>query len=125
MGESSLLLWLMVIAQGMVGYGLTSVMGAIPAEKFGSCNFGVIFGTVITAAIAGGAVGPWLAGISHDLTGSYRFAFLISIFCSGFSAAAIWQGRPLKPQKRDDTGDDSSRARGVARNAIIDRRRLQ
>jgi MFS family permease len=86
-------LWLMVIAQGTIGYGLTSVMGAIPAERFGGRNFGSIFGTAIMAAIAGGAAGPWVAGVAHDLTGSYGIAFWVAIACSVFSAIAIWRGR--------------------------------
>src|SRR5262249_23693157 len=73
------LLWLMVIAQGTIGYGLTSVMGAIPAERFGSRNFGSIFGTAMTAAIAGGALGPWIAGVSHAITGTYAFSLSLSI----------------------------------------------
>jgi sugar phosphate permease len=89
---AALLLWLMVIAQGTFGYGLTSVMGAIPAERFGGRHFGSIFGTAITAAIVGGAAGPWLAGVSHDLTGSYAFALSLSIASSAFSAIAIWRG---------------------------------
>jgi MFS family permease len=88
------LLWLMVIAQGTVGYGLTSVMGAIPAERFGGQHFGSIFGTAMVAAISGGAAGPWLAGASHDLTGSYALAFSLSGACSAFSAFAIWRGVP-------------------------------
>ena len=90
---SPALLWLMVIAQGTIGYGLTSVMGAIPAETFGTRNFGSIFGTAMTAAIAGGAAGPWLGGVAHDLTGSYAVAFWASIACSAFSAVAIWKSR--------------------------------
>jgi MFS family permease len=94
---SPLLLWLMVIAQGTIGYGLTSVMGAIPAERFGTRNFGSIFGTAMTAAIAGGAAGPWLGGVAHDLTGSYAVAFWASAGCSAFSAVAIWKSR--SPQR--------------------------
>jgi MFS family permease len=90
--RTPLLLWLMMIAQGTIGYGLTSVIGAIPADRFGGPNFGRIFGAAITAAIVGGAAGPWVAGVSHDFTGSYRFAFLLSIACSAFSALAIWAG---------------------------------
>ena len=42
-------------------------------------------------------VGPTLVvtgtgGTTHDFTGSYRFAFLLSIACSAFSALAIWAG---------------------------------
>jgi MFS family permease len=88
------LLWLMVVAQGTLGYSLTSVMGAIPAESFGGRHYGSIFGSVMLAAILGGAAGPWLAGVSHDLTGSYAPAFSLSIGCSAVSALAIWRGVP-------------------------------
>jgi MFS family permease len=88
------LLWLMVIAQGTLGYSLTSVMGAIPVESFAGRNSGSIFGTVMLAAILGGAGGPWLAGLTHDLTGSYCTAFWISIALSTISAVAIWRGMP-------------------------------
>ena len=37
----------MVLAQGMLGYGLTSVVGAIPAEIFQGRHYGTIFGTLI------------------------------------------------------------------------------
>ena len=86
------LLWLMVVTQGALGYGLTSVMGAIPAESFGGRHYGSIFGTVMLAAILGGAAGPWVAGAAHDLTGSYAPAFWLSIGCSAVSAVAIWRG---------------------------------
>ena len=69
-------------------------MGAIPAESFGGRHYGSIFGSVMLAAILGGAAGPWIAGVSHDLTGSYSPAFWLSIGCSGFSAVAIWRGEP-------------------------------
>ncbi|MGH7559858.1 MAG: hypothetical protein ACRENB_02435 [Gemmatimonadales bacterium] len=38
------LLYLMVAAQGLLGYGLTSVIGAIPAEIFEGRHYGTIFG---------------------------------------------------------------------------------
>jgi MFS family permease len=84
----------MVIAQGTLGYSLTSVMGAIPAESFAGRNSGSIFGSVMLAAILGGAAGPWIAGVSHDLTGSYSPAFWLAIGSSAVSAAAIWRGVP-------------------------------
>ena len=90
------LLALMIVAQGTLGYSLTSVMGAIPAEIFEGRHFGSIFGTVMLAAIVGGAVGPWLAGALHDVTGSYAPAFWISAACSAVSAVAIWCAAPRK-----------------------------
>jgi MFS family permease len=88
------LLHLMVMSQGMLGYGLTSVIGAIPAEIFQGRHYGTIFGTVMLAAIAGGATGPWLTGLLHDVTGSYTFAFWIAIGCSVLSAGAMWFAAP-------------------------------
>ena len=93
-GPTPLLLYLMVASQGMLGYGLTSVLGAIPAEIFHGPHYGAIFGTLMLAAIAGGAAGPWVTGALHDATGSYTMAFWIAIGCSVLSAGAIWLAGP-------------------------------
>jgi MFS family permease len=90
------LLALMVAAQGLLGYGLVAVLGAIPAEIFEGRHYGTIFGTLMVAAIAGGAAGPWLAGALHDATGSYAPAFWIAMACSTVSAGAIWLAAPGK-----------------------------
>jgi MFS family permease len=89
-----LLVWVMVLAQGALGYGLTSIMGAVVAEIFQGKHYGSIFGTVMLAALAGGAAGPWVTGFLHDLSGSYTLAFMIGIVVSGFSAFAIWMASP-------------------------------
>src|SRR5262245_13076530 len=90
------LLYLMVIAQGMLGYGLTSVVGAIPAEIFQGRKYGTIFGTLMLASIAGGATGPWVTGVVHDLTGSYALAWWMAVAATVVSAAAIWFASPRK-----------------------------
>ncbi len=61
----------MVLAQGALGYGLTSVMGAVVVEIFQGKHYGSIFGTIMLAALAGGAAGPWVTGVLHDFTGNY------------------------------------------------------
>jgi MFS family permease len=76
----------MIVAQGTLGYSLTSVMGAIPAEIFEGRHFGSIFGTVMLSAVLGGAAGPWVAGALHDSVGSYAPAFWICIGLSSSSA---------------------------------------
>jgi MFS family permease len=91
-----LLLYVMVIAQGLLGYGVTSVFGAIPAEIFQGRHYGSIFGTLTLSSVGGGAAGPWLAGVLYDRTGSYRLAFWIAIACCVISAAAIWLAAPRK-----------------------------
>jgi MFS family permease len=93
-GPTPTLLSLMVVAQGMLGYGLTSVIGAIPAEIFQGRSYGTIFGTLMLAAIAGGAAGPWVTGVLYDATGSYALAFWIAIGCTALSAGAIWLAGP-------------------------------
>ena len=88
------LLFAMVLAQGTLGYSLTSVMGAIPAEIFEGRHFGSIFGTVMVAAILGGAAGPWVTGVLYDAAGSYSIAFRIAAGCSAISILAIWLAAP-------------------------------
>ena len=90
------LLWIMVVSQGALGYALTSVVGAIPAEIFQGRHYGGIFGTLMLSAIVGGAVGPWVTGVIYDATGSYTPAFWIAIGLTAVSAAAIWRAAPRK-----------------------------
>jgi MFS family permease len=91
-----LLVYVMVLSQGMLGYGLTSIMGAVVLEIFQGRHYGSIFGTIMLAALAGGAAGPWVTGVLHDLSGSYTTAFVIGIGVSALSAIAIWQASPRK-----------------------------
>ena len=95
------LLFAMVLAQGTLGYSLTSVMGAIPAEIFEGPHYGSIFGTVMVAAILGGAAGPWVTGVLYDATGSYSIAFWIAAGCSAVSILAIWLAAPGKVRTVD------------------------
>jgi len=91
-----LLLYLMVVVQGSLGYGLTSVIGAIPAEIFEGQNYGSIFGAVMLAAILGGATGPWVTGVMYDRFGTYLPAFALSMVLNLVSALAIWLAAPRK-----------------------------
>ena len=93
---SNLLLYLMVLSQGFLGYALTSVLGPIVVEIFEGAHFGSIFGTISVALIGGGAAGPWIAGAIHDATGSYRSAFMVAIACCIASSVAIWMASPRK-----------------------------
>jgi MFS family permease len=87
------LLYLMVVTQGTLGYSLTSVMGPMPAEIFEGPHYGSIFGTVMVAAILGGA---WMTGIIYDATGSYSAAWWMAIGLSVLSILSIWLAAPGK-----------------------------
>jgi MFS family permease len=93
---SLLLVYLMVFTQGALGYGVTSVMGAVVLEIFQGPHYGSIYGTILLIGLAGGALGPWLTGLLYDLTGSYILAFAIAIGVSALSGFAIWQASPGK-----------------------------
>jgi MFS family permease len=71
-------------------------MGAVALEIFGGKHYGSIFGTLMLAALAGGAAGPWMTGVLHDIYGNYTVAFLIGLGISGLSAATIWLAAPGK-----------------------------
>jgi nitrate/nitrite transporter NarK len=88
------LLWAMVLVQGVLGYGVTSVFGAIPAEIFEGRHYGSIFGVLSLASISGGAVGPLVGGAIHDATGSYAWAFWIAIAVTALSIFAIYRASP-------------------------------
>lgn len=95
-GRSTVLLYVMVISQGSIGYALTSVMGPIVAEIFEGPHYGSIFGALTIALIGGGAVGPWVTGVIHDTDGTYRPAFLLAIGCCAVSMVVIWLASPRK-----------------------------
>ncbi|MBV9561325.1 MAG: MFS transporter, partial [Bradyrhizobium sp.] len=90
------LVYLMVFAQGALGYGLTSIMGPVVLEVFQGRHYGSIFGCIMLSALAGGAAGPWVTGLIHDVTGSYSIAFAIGIAVSVLSSVAIWRASPGK-----------------------------
>ena len=94
--HSMLLVYVMVFAQGALGYGLTSIMGAVVVEIFQGRHYGSIFGTIMFVALAGGAAGPLVTGLLHDVTGNYTLAFAIGIGMSGFSALSVWLASPRK-----------------------------
>jgi MFS family permease len=91
-----MLVYAMVVAQGALGYGFTSIMGAVVLEIFQGKHFGTIFGSITLAALAGGAAGPWVTGMLHDIYGDYTLAFAIGILVSIACAAAIWLAAPRK-----------------------------
>lgn len=90
------LMWFMVIMQGALGYSLTSVFGAMPLEIFEGPHYGSIFGTLMFAAISGGAVGPWVAGLVHDATGAYTLAWGLGMASGVLAIVCIWIAAPRK-----------------------------
>jgi sugar phosphate permease len=95
----TIMISIMVLAQGFLGYSATAVLGPIVVEIFEGPHFGAIFGTVMVAAISGGAAGPWVTGFLYDRSGNYLAAFWIALALSLVSAAAIFMAAPRKVRR--------------------------
>ncbi|MET0906762.1 MAG: MFS transporter, partial [Tardiphaga sp.] len=59
-------------------------------------HFGSIFGTLMLAALAGGAAGPLVTGLLHDHYGSYTPAFAFGIVVAMLATMAVWMASPRK-----------------------------
>lgn len=88
-----------VLAQGLLGYGLTSLLGAIPAEIFEGKGYSTIFGTVSVSAGLGAAVAPWATGALFDQFGNYQVAWWVGLGLSGASIAFIWLAGPSRVRR--------------------------
>ena len=93
---SEWLMYVMVGLQGLIGYGLASVFGAVPAELFSGKRYGVIFGIIGACSSTGAAIGPWVTGVLFDIAGNYETAFILAMILCGISIAAMWIASPRK-----------------------------
>ena len=82
-----------------LGFGARGpIMTAMASDFFGGKRFGAIYGILNFGNGIGSAIGPWFGGVVHDLTGSYRWAFLASAGFCGIAAACFW----AVPSRRAD-----------------------
>ena len=66
------------------------------SDLFSGRHFGAINGVILGGMGVGGAAGPWVGGYIHDLFGSYRYAFGLSMLCFGISAIAFVIAAPRR-----------------------------
>jgi len=72
-------LTLVSIVFGLSQGGIVPSYAFIVREYFPAAEAGARIGLVVMATIAGMALGGWLAGFIHDLTGAYTMAFVNGI----------------------------------------------
>lgn len=73
-------LWMFYVFAAVYGFahgGSFALSSPLVARLFGTRSHGLIFGIVIFSSAVGGAIGPVLAGLIFDGTGSYRVVFMI------------------------------------------------
>jgi predicted MFS family arabinose efflux permease len=102
---SSSYVWLSVFAV-VLGLNYGSRIAAVPAvliELFGLDNLGTTLGAFFTATGFAALLGPLLAGIAVDLSGSYYAGILFALATGilGFAAIAALQSQPFGPQRSD------------------------
>lgn len=90
------LLYGMVAIQGLLGYGLASQYGAIPAEIFSGRHFARIFAALSLIGNVGAGVGVLALGFIDDAFGGYRPGWLVCLVASIISAGCIWMAAPRK-----------------------------
>jgi MFS family permease len=87
--------WLVAFATLFgLGFGARGpIITAMASEWFGGRRFGVIYGILNLGNGVAGAIGPWFGGFVHDVTGSYRVAFLAAIVFAACGTGCFWLAR--------------------------------
>ena len=77
-----------------LGYAVTAaITPAMVSDRFEGRHFGAIMGVGLFGSATGSAVGPWLSGYLHDLTGSYTMPFAIAAMSGVCAGLAGWAAR--------------------------------
>ncbi len=91
--------WVLYAYATLMGFGyavspaMTPVMGG---RFFAGPHFGAILGGLSVFYHTGGAIGVWLAGHMHDLTGSYRLALVAAMLCAMAGLGTAWLAAPRR-----------------------------
>ncbi len=88
--DQHLLLWLHACFFGLTWGARGPAITAKTADLFPGPNLGAILGVITIGTGLGAAAGAWLAGFVFDTTGSYRFAFGLSIVFYIAGSVAFW-----------------------------------
>ena len=88
------LLYPSAVAFGFGYGGAVAVFPALVGDYFGRTNAGAIVGRMFASAGATAAIGPYVAALIFDGTGSYRMAFVVS---AGLNALAFGLATRLPP----------------------------
>jgi MFS family permease len=77
-----------------LGFGARGPIITAMASQLFPGRFGAIYGLLSVGNGIGGAIAPWFGGFVHDVTGSYRIAFLIAVGFCAVGSACFWLARP-------------------------------
>jgi len=89
-GAPGWLLWAYVLPFGLTLGARGPIVAALAADLYRGRSYGAVLGLITFGNRLGSAIGPWLGGVIHDLTGSYRYAFATSIVALALAATSFW-----------------------------------
>jgi MFS family permease len=84
------LVYLAMAAQGLFGYGMSALFGAIMSEVFAGRKAASILAIMGLGGNIGGGLGPLVLGASYDAYGSYEVGFWVCWGASILSVVCIW-----------------------------------
>jgi MFS family permease len=83
-----------------LGFGARGpIITAMMADMYQGKHFGSIYGFINIGNGIGGALGPWLGGYVHDLTGSYKISFITSIPVLVIACILFWVAKRFHEEK--------------------------
>jgi len=99
-------IWMLVVFACLHGFahgGFFAIVAPLTAEFFGTRSHGELFGVITFASTIGAAVGPVLAGMMYDSTGSYRliFGLLAGASVAGLVIAVLLRKNEIEKAHKD------------------------
>lgn len=94
--------WMLYLYSVLFGLGsgiVSATGGALYADIFQGPRFAAILGFIMAGMGLLGAIGPWLGGYVHDVSGSYYLAFLAPILGTSLACTFIWIAGPRKVRR--------------------------
>jgi MFS family permease len=86
-GDNRVLCGLAIVLVGLAAGGEADIGAYVAARYFGRAHYGAIYGLFYTIYCLGGGIGPMLAGVAYDRSGSYQTSLYTGV--AGFALAAV------------------------------------
>ena len=91
---------LFVLLHGLAWGARGPLMQALRADYFGASSFGFIMGLSSLIVMLGTVLGPIIAGVLADATGSYRSGFVVLAILAALGMLFFVRATPPRPPDR-------------------------
>ena len=95
---SPLIMWISVPLFGYFNGAFGALFQLVVQDAFGIRNYGSIMGIINMSSMIPFGIGPILAGLSYDITGSYELVFAAVAVMFAVGALALTQAKTPAPQ---------------------------